>query len=507
MAWRVSSVDHHRTTLWPASEGGRHSPIPWAWLLVLTLLAAALRAIALNQQLWFDEIATLIDSVNRSLTAILTTYTSQNQHTLYSVLTLGSIKLFGQQPWTLRLPAVVFGVASIPALYFFGRLITTRREALLASALMVFSYHHVWFSQNARGYTGLLFFTLAASFLFIRGLEESGWSLWLAYSLTLAFGLYLHLGMAFVVVAHGLVYLWLLRTRARELRRMPDNGKRPIAGFILAGLLSLLLYAPVLPQLFARTLGEANPSIDWEWSSPLWLIREALHGLSVATGLGLPGVAVGGLVVAAGFASYGRCNRYVLALMVLPSVVTAAALLAVGHNLWPRFFFFAIGFGFLLLVRGAMVCGEFGARHLGYQGPGRFQGGTVLVALMLGVSAWSLPTAYRYPKQDFIGAMQLIDAERKQGDAVVTVGLTTLPYQRYYRRDWQSVENDTDLESVRSRNLRTWLLYTFPVYLKHKHPDIWNSIQTEFTTVRVFRGTLRGGEVYVCRTKSRAGET
>jgi len=40
---------------------------------------------------------------------------------------------------------------------------------------------------------------------------------------------------------------------------------------------------------------------------------------------------------------------------VIPGVITAAVMLFLEHNLWPRFFFFAIGFGMMLLMRGAFL--------------------------------------------------------------------------------------------------------------------------------------------------------
>ena len=79
--------------------------------------------------------------------------------------------IFGDGPAALRLPAVLFGVASIAALYLFARRVTTVREALVAAALMTVSYHHIWFSQNARGYSALLFWTLVSSWLFARALR------------------------------------------------------------------------------------------------------------------------------------------------------------------------------------------------------------------------------------------------------------------------------------------------------------------------------------------------
>ncbi len=54
-------------------------------------LAAVLRAIGLDGGLWLDEILTLIESVRRPVAQIVTTFPSNNQHTLYSVLAHASI--------------------------------------------------------------------------------------------------------------------------------------------------------------------------------------------------------------------------------------------------------------------------------------------------------------------------------------------------------------------------------------------------------------------------------
>src|SRR5271169_6721860 len=122
--------------LWPLPPNSAREPVAWGWLAGLMAGAVILRVLALNQQLWFDEIVTLLDSARHPVSQIMTQYAGQNQHMLYSLLAHISIRLFGEQPWSLRLPAVLFGVASVPALYCFARLVTTNREALFASALI-----------------------------------------------------------------------------------------------------------------------------------------------------------------------------------------------------------------------------------------------------------------------------------------------------------------------------------------------------------------------------------
>jgi Dolichyl-phosphate-mannose-protein mannosyltransferase len=251
-----------------ATSSGRS--VSWAWLAGLLAAATVLRIVALNQQLWFDEIVTLLDSARDPIWRIVTHYGGQNQHMLYSVLAHCSIRVFGEQPWTLRLPAVIFGAAGIPALYFFGCLVTTKREALFAALLMAINYQHIWFSQNARGYTGMVFWTLLASIFFIHCANNRRKTDCLIYGISAALGIYTHLMMAFVVVGHAILYAWLIWSRMKSTRRVPRDFLLPLYGLVLAGTLSFALYAPVIPGIFARTIGVAGTSVRSDWASPVW---------------------------------------------------------------------------------------------------------------------------------------------------------------------------------------------------------------------------------------------
>src|SRR5688572_8834001 len=81
--------------------------------------ATALRLYELGTGLWLDEILTNVSYARMSFGQIVTTYDSQNQHFLFSLLAQAAFQLFGESPWALRLPAAIFGVASIWAMYLF----------------------------------------------------------------------------------------------------------------------------------------------------------------------------------------------------------------------------------------------------------------------------------------------------------------------------------------------------------------------------------------------------
>ena len=503
----IASASSPNPIVTPRAAAAAEERFPWLQLTALTILAAILRLIALNQQLWYDEMTTLVQSARLPFWTILTTYTSKNQHLLYSLLAHLSLVIFGESNWALRLPAVIFGVLSIPALYACGRRMTSHREALLAAGFMTVSYHHVWFSQNARGYSGLVFWTLAATWLFLRGirpvtLADARPAIWAAYGLTLALGMYTHLTMGIVVAAHGLILLGVL---AEEWRRsgMPPVRRllAPLGGFAFAGVTTLALYAPILPQILRRTVSAPEPPMRSQWNSPIWLLQEIARGLGAGRLLGAVILAAGVAIGLAGVISYWRESPLKTSLLLLPGALTAAALLLVNQNLWPRFFFFSIGFAFLLLVRGGMVWGDLAAWFFGREHHTGQKWGTALLALALLASLWPLRADYLFPKQDFLGAMNYVDAHRLPGEPVVVTGLAIFPYRVYYQRDWTAVETRVQLDAAQAPGKPSWLVEWSPTFIQTRQPEIWNAMNSEFSLVRSFGGTLNDGIIYVWRAK------
>jgi len=181
-----------------------------ATLVALTLAALVLRVVGSNSGLWIDEIYSLVDFFRVPLGRMVTAFPRDNHHPLYSALAHLSIGAFGEAPWSIRLPAVLFGTATIPLLYGLGRYVGSRREGLLAALLLAVSYHHVWFSQNARGYAMLAFFTVACTWALLRILEGGSRRLAFVYGASAALGAYTHLTMVFIVVGHAAVCVALL---------------------------------------------------------------------------------------------------------------------------------------------------------------------------------------------------------------------------------------------------------------------------------------------------------
>ncbi len=99
---------------------------------------------------------------------------------LYLYSAVPTVWLFGISPLGVRLPAAIFGILGIIALFLFVRFFYKNEKlALLASALLAFSPWHIQYSRGAFEVTELLFFFFMGLYLFFKGLKDGKW-LWLS---------------------------------------------------------------------------------------------------------------------------------------------------------------------------------------------------------------------------------------------------------------------------------------------------------------------------------------
>jgi hypothetical protein len=486
--------------LWRATVASGAAAPRAAALLALLGVATAVRAIGLNGDLWHDEIFTLVDFVRSPALRILTEYTDDNQHLAYSLLAHASIAAFGESAWALRLPALLFGVASVWATWRLGRLLFGARAACYGAAFVAVAYHAVWFSQNARGYTGILFATTLGTELFLRGCARPRARTWLAYAATIAFGMWLHLTLGFVALAHGLVWIALaLRSPDRRLATLLP----PLGGLALAGTLTLLGYALVLPQLVAfyqqPAAGVTTAAV--EWKSPLWLLAETIRGFGVPLALGAAALAVAIVPFAwSGLALLRRAPAAAFA-FVLPGALLLALLVALERNLWPRFFLNALGFAALLGADGMLRIGGALAARLRAAPRARLVPHALAGALVLASAlAPPLPRLWTLPKQDLTGARDFVKANAAPGDAIVGVDLVGEDYRAYYAPDFAIAFTQAELEARAARGAGgTWAIYAFGGYIAARDPALWRTLES-FEEVAAFPGTLGGGTIVVRRS-------
>jgi uncharacterized membrane protein len=475
----------------PRVDPGSATSSPWP-IIALLVAGLGLRMPGLGSGLWYDEIQTLVDYVTQPWGVLLTTFDSTNQHLLYSIAARATSMLVDDPAVGLRMPAVLFGVLSLWATVSFGRRWLPPAEAWWPAIILVLSYHHIWFSQNARGYTGLLLGTVVATTLFVdllRGNAARPRAVW-GYAAVMALTVMLHVTALVVVAGHGLVWLWQLRRLDSRRARWPA-----FAALLLAGSLAAMAYAPLLPQVVAAVgeSGTSAPGIAWQ--RPGWFALEAVLGLMRGIPAGLVIVPLALAIVAIGWVAAWRRDRVVTALTTLPMVLLGGALLAAGHNLWPRFFFFAAAFVVQWAVHGGFVVLDAAlprnARRIGHLG---------LAAITAG-SALLLPRAWA-PKQDYLAARAWLDAHRSAGDVVVGSAMMDLPMNRWLGAGWPIVSDDTALAAVEQRATGVWVTYAFPIRLQVVEPSLWRALEERYETATVIPATIGGGEIIIARRRA-----
>lgn len=471
---------------------------------VLALTGLALRLPGLNQGLWIDEILTLVKFVRLPASEIINQSGSLNNHVLYSLSAHYFTTWFGESAWTLRLPALLFGVATIPALYYLGRQVASRQEAFLATLFLTLNYHHVWFSQNARGYTGLALGAVLATILFIRLLTNSNprTRLIIGYAVVAGLSTWVHLAGSLVVLAHALLWISL------SIKPVSSGRLKAVmptaAALALAGLFSALICYQViaaaqgvsapteasqLNNMFTYSLSGNSPGFISNAGERKWLFEEFAVGL----GRSMPGGWVIGLaaigVFLAGAISYARQGIAVLGLLLLPVLCTFVAIAGFAYFFFPRFIFNSLPLLVLLAVRGGFNLATLTLPFLS-------QRQVLVIGIACAMLAGSKVQEAWKPKQDFNAAAHFIAENRSPGDVVICLGLIHLPINTYLGEDCDLVSTISELELKEKQHERIWVLYTLPGYGR---TEVKRNVQTraEYKLIKEFDGSLRGGDISV----------
>ena len=215
----------------------------------ITILATAIRLTSLSRQpLWWDE-GWSVYFASLPLKRMLAATAVDIHPPLYYALLHWWSSAFGFSPLSLRLLSVLFGVGTVAAVYWLGRLALGRSAALAAGLIAAVSPMLVFYSQEVRMY-GLvtLLSTLSWCALVRWSAEGKDRNLWLsAYVATATLALYTEYYAALIWLGQCL-YLWLSWRRRK-------SDRPPVRRFLLAVASPVLLYLPwlayCLPKLLA----------------------------------------------------------------------------------------------------------------------------------------------------------------------------------------------------------------------------------------------------------------
>jgi len=177
-------------------------------LLVLIFIAAVLRLYALDlSPLWLDEALTYRWSLHpfSEYWGLISTGGEVSPPLFYWMEY--AMLSFGHTEITLRLLPAVFGILTVPVVYYLGSYAVDRNAGLLAAALIAFSPFHLFYSQEARMYSLMLFFLACALLFFFRAVKEEDVRWWLVFGLFSGLAFWTHFYSGLLIAG---VYIWHL---------------------------------------------------------------------------------------------------------------------------------------------------------------------------------------------------------------------------------------------------------------------------------------------------------
>lgn len=397
----MTAIAPERAPSAPAPSSARPTGDPRAgsdgrfWVAVAAIATVALAGGAVglaSRSLWMDE-AMSVGASRNLVEALLHEGSSMGPY--YALLRL--VSLVSTEAWWLRLPSLLFAVATIPVAAAIGRRLRSPGVGLLAAALTAGSWLWLRYAQEARAYSMAMLFGTIAWYALVRTLEEppdgaTRW--WRLFAAATVVAVLVH-GLGILQLGAQVAVLLLAAEPTARLRRaMPVviGAGLALMAMILPGAVEVPVWVPPLSwsqahQLLAETTG---PSV---------LAQVVLGSTLVA----------GGAVCAARFRRAGRGDEGARAMVplawaVIPPVGLAAA--SVGEGLLvPRY---VIGSTVGLALLAATAVDAIPARA------GRAAATALVLALLVaGQVAW-----HTEPHDDFRSVARHLEAEAQPGDGL-----------------------------------------------------------------------------------------
>jgi mannosyltransferase len=432
-----------------------------------------------------------------------------------SLLARASVALLGEHDWTVRLPAVIFGIATVPAMYWLARPIMRPWQSLAVAFLTAVSYHHIWFSQNARGYSGYLLFSVLATGALWR-LVERPRRRWIAlYAIAAILALSSLIIAAFVIIAHVTLAAALVLIRRRRAESVAPLIRRLVTAFGITGGVSLVIYGPTAIELL-RVVGTAYVR-EGTGFHPISLefVRETLRGLGAGFGsLALVGAIPFLALVAVGTLSLVRRAWLIVLSFVLALGMMAVVVLIAGWLTSPRFFILVVPLAFLVAVESLDVVARLVSRL--FPEPRRARVHTALAGaavILCGLAlSLGLPRYYAVPKQSFRAAIGAFLRRAGPQDALVAVYQADRGFDYYTRRfdltatnrfySTRTVAGFDSLDTALSGR-HVWLATTFERAFRLESPELWKRVEDGWKPVESFPATIGYGEITLWTPKSK----
>ena len=152
------------------------------------------------RDLWYDEAITLYKLPSFS-------FLKAWDPPFYYALLAVWVKVFGFSETSLRFPSLLFSLASVPVTFLLGKEIFNKQVGLYASLIIALSPFQIWYAQEARAYSMLLFFGISSAYFQYLFINRKHNKYLIYYTILAIFGVYIHPYYIFFVIAQLVCHL------------------------------------------------------------------------------------------------------------------------------------------------------------------------------------------------------------------------------------------------------------------------------------------------------------
>ncbi len=328
------------------------------FLFILTVLGISLRIHFVDQPIRYDEAFTFLTYASRPFYVAVSFYSEPNNHVFHTLLVHISYSLFGDQLWSIRLPAFVSGTLAIPASYLAATLLYDRRAGIVSACLVAVSSILIEYSTNARGHSLVALFALVILILAVYLKDRQNWVAWSLFVVVSAAGLYTVPSMLFPL---GGIFAWMVVSNFVRDLRAPILRQVMIAGVVIV-LLTALLYAPIFVVTGIDSVMANRDTVPHVWTEFWSLAPEAVRAIWDSLTRDVPHIVT--LILTAGFLTALVWHRSISAhrvpviLVVLGWCLLVVLVRRPGGMVFPRNWLFLVPL--ILMTSGAGVAFCFG---------------------------------------------------------------------------------------------------------------------------------------------------
>jgi uncharacterized membrane protein len=177
-------------------------------LIGILVFAAALRFYHIDfQSIWLDEVITMKEcnpKISFKESYDIMAIWENNPILYYYLVKINSI-IFGHSTFVVRMLSAIIGILSVYLFYLLGKEISNKKTGLIAAVLASVNYFFILYSQEARAYILLTFFTILSFYKLIQFLKTNTLRSAIYYGLSLTLLINTHFFGLFVLVSQVVI--------------------------------------------------------------------------------------------------------------------------------------------------------------------------------------------------------------------------------------------------------------------------------------------------------------